>query len=79
MTDRAKPAVTQEPGDGPHEDAPQESETRPAPEISQRSVTDDATQRRRLRSEVEQRRQLQIVLANAALVPVCAFLVRNDG
>jgi hypothetical protein len=33
---------------------------------------DDATQRRRLRNEVKQSRQLQVILAHAALVP--AFL-----
>jgi len=33
---------------------------------------DDATQRRRLRKEVKQSRQLQVILAHAALVP--AFL-----
>jgi hypothetical protein len=33
---------------------------------------DDATQRRRLRNEVKQSRQLQVILAHATLVP--AFL-----
>jgi hypothetical protein len=34
-----------------------------------RSVKDDATQRWRLRREVEQRFELQMMLAHAALVP----------
>jgi hypothetical protein len=33
---------------------------------------DDATQRRRLRNEMKQSRQLQVILAHAVLVP--AFL-----
>jgi hypothetical protein len=41
----------------------------PVTDFSRRSVMDDATQRRRLRNEVKQSRQLQVILAHAALVP----------
>jgi hypothetical protein len=45
--------------------------------LSQRSITDDATQRRRLRSEAKQRRQLQINLAHAVLI--LALFLCNFG
>jgi hypothetical protein len=48
------------------------SELLPAANCTLRSFIDDATQRRRLRNEVKQSRQLQVVLAHAVLVP--AFL-----
>jgi hypothetical protein len=41
-------------------------------EPTQRSVTDEATQRRRMRNAVKQSGQLQVMLAHAAVVP--AFL-----
>jgi hypothetical protein len=38
------------------------------PDLRQRSVRDDATRPRRLRNEVEQRREPKVILAHAALV-----------